>query len=301
MRKRNKKKFNCFFNPPANLSSPEDLTVKYYEARDSQNTLIMNYISTDQELIGRGFFMYYIFPCFVQSLLPNNLNFPIDQFAPDLSKEYIQNEKFLKNMKFKHRANHYLNTIKCETPEDDMLIVWVIMWCLCFKFIQTTEEKKFRVDQLVGVLLKALMNNKTFKQTLPLFEDVLNTILKYGDLQMVTQLIVLMNYLKIKRNSTIDNIFFMAVRKYREVAKKKDKKSADAAKPVKISDMISEMEKQKMAKKMYTRCLGTLNPENKETVAVKSTFMRRTFKAFKVIRYLTKFYRICIITWSKMP
>jgi hypothetical protein len=110
------------------------------------------------------------------------------------------------------------------------------------------------VDQLVGLLYENLKSSKTFKQPLPMFEDILNTLLKHGDLQMVTQVIILMNVLKIKRNSTIDNIFFMAIRKYREAAKKKtDKKAAEMMKPIKISDIIYDSEKQKMAKKMLTR------------------------------------------------
>jgi len=282
----NKKKriFNCMFNPPSSLSTPERLEDKYYNARDSQNTLIKTFISTDPDLVTNGFFLYYSFPCFVESILPNPSNFPVEQFAPDLSKEYVQNEKMLQNLHFTHKTNHYLNTIKCDTVKDDMVVIWTIMWCMCFRFIQALEEKQFRVDQLVGLLLENLNHSKTFKQPLPLFEDVLNTLLKHGDLQMVTQVIVLMNTLKIKRNSTIDNIFFMAVRKFREVTKKKsDKKSVEAFKPIKISDIITEMEKQKMARKMYGRCIETLISTNENTIKTKSTFMRRTFKPYKVI------------------
>ena len=166
------------------------------------------------------------------------------------------------------------------------------MWWMCFKFIISLNEKKFRVNQLVGVLLKMMADNKTFKQTLPLFEDILNTILKFGDLSMITQILILMNYLKIKRNSTIDNIFFMAVRKNRETIKKKNKKNADGQKVQKISDMIAEMEKQTLAKKMYAKWINTLNQAWKETLEAKSTFTRRTFKSFKVLIFVSYFVGI---------
>ena len=153
------------------------------------------------------------------------------------------------------------------------------------------QEKQYRVNQLIGVLLKLLVDNKTFKQTLPLFEDILNTVLKYGDLQMVTQVLVLMNYLKIKRNSTIDNIFFMAIRKNKEITKKKHGKKIADQKVQKISDMILEMEKQAQGKKMYAKCINTLSQSSKETLEAKTTFTRRTFKPFRV----SLFSHICRI------
>jgi hypothetical protein len=144
--KKKKRIFNCMFNPPSNLNTPIDLDERYYNSRDSQNTLIRTYISTDSEMIGNGFFIYYIFPCFVENFLPSNTNYSIEDFAPDLSKEYMQNDKMLQNLHFAHKASHYLNTIKCESPRDDLVVIWVIMWCLCFKFIQGNDEKKFRLD-----------------------------------------------------------------------------------------------------------------------------------------------------------
>jgi hypothetical protein len=84
----------------------------------------------------------------VDSFIPSFQNYPVDMIAPDLSKEYVENEKLLQSMKIIHRSYHYLTTIECEEPKDNIVIIWVIMWSLCFKFIRGNEEKKFRVDQL---------------------------------------------------------------------------------------------------------------------------------------------------------
>ena len=53
-----------------------------------------------------------------------------------------------------------------------------------------------------------------------------------------------MNHLKIKRNSSIENIFFNAIRKERDIIKKKikDDKTLEMPKMIKISDMMSYME-----------------------------------------------------------
>ena len=211
-------------------------------------------------------------------------------------KILYQNEKFLKNVRISHRTKRFLNTIKCENDKDDLYVTWVIMWWLWFKFNFSNEEKQYRVNQLVGVLIKLLADNKTFKQTLPLFEDILNTILKYGDLSMIAQILVLMNYLKIKRNSTIDNIFFMAVRKNKEYIKKKHGKKIADQKVQKISDMIVEMEKQTLVKKMYAKCINTLSQSSKEALEAKTTFIRRTFKPFRV-SFAIFIFRILIIWW----
>lgn len=176
-----------------------------------------------------------------------------------------------------------------------MVVIWVIMWWMWFKFIHQDEEKLFRTNQLCGVLIRSLKNNKNFKQTLPLFEDVLNTVLKYGDLQMVTQILGLMNYLKIKKNSTIDNIFFMAIRKYREYLKKKEESKVEGI-PTKISDMIANMEKQKLSQRMFKRWEKSLDYSHPDTLQEKSTFLRRTFKCFKV-RFLYNKLRTFIILW----
>lgn len=213
--------------------------------------------------------------------MPNCQNFVPDQFALDLSKEYLANEKLLKKMNITHRAKHFLNTVKCENETDDVFVIWVIMWCLCFKFIYSIEEKRFRVNQLIGVLLRYLKDSKTFKQTLPLFEDVLNTILTFGDFTMVTQILILMNHLNIKKNSTIDNIFFMAFRKNREISKKMhDKKNPEPPQKItKISDTLLKIEKKTMSTLVYDKLLDN---SSKESIQAKRSFMRRTFKSFRV-------------------
>lgn len=109
--KKKKVEFKCLFDPPPAYASPEDLEDKYYSLRDGQNSLIKHYISTDKSLIGNGFFLYYIFPCYVESLLPNNTNFATTSFAPDLSKNYILKDKSLNNLKFTNRTKHFLNTV----------------------------------------------------------------------------------------------------------------------------------------------------------------------------------------------
>ena len=115
---------------------------------------------------------------------------------------------------------------------------------MSFKLVLGTPEKEFRVDQLIGVLFKMLKDNETFKQTLPLFEDILNTLLVHGNLTMISKVLSLMNHLKIKRNSSIENIFFNAIRKERDIIKKKikDDKTLEMPKMIKISDMMSYME-----------------------------------------------------------
>ena len=103
------------FKPPVDYNSPEKLEEHYYTQRDSQNTLIANYITTDDSELNKSktsSFGYKIFPCFVDMLLPNNTNFTTDRFAPDLSKKYVLNSKSLKQMKIMIRTKHYLNTIK---------------------------------------------------------------------------------------------------------------------------------------------------------------------------------------------
>lgn len=157
------------------------------------------------------------------------------------------------------------------------------MWCMSFKLISGNAEKEFRVDQLVGVLYRMLNNNHTFKQKLPIFEDVLNTILTYGDLSMIKQVLALMNFLKIKRNSTIDNIFFNAIRKQKDLINKgnKGKKVSEIPKVLKISDMISQVESNSNKMNMYSKCINSLKPTHPTTIERRSKFMRRTFKPFK--------------------
>ena len=283
MRKSIRNSIKFLFNYPDYISTLEGLQQKYFQARDIQNTLIDKYISTDESIKSWGLFLYTLFPWFVTQCMPNNQNFAIENFAPDLSKEYIENDKIFKNVQFSHRTKHFLNTIECENEKDNMYVIWIIMWWMWFKFIISTDEKKFRVNQLHGALLKMLEENKTFQKTLPLFEDILNTILTYGDLSMIKQILLLMKHLKIKRNSTIDNIFFMAVRKSREIAKKKqDKKEAEGQKVQKISDMITEMEKQSLGKYANDKFIKTLDQSHKDTLNTKAKFTRRTFKPFKV-------------------
>lgn len=277
--KKDKEMYKFPFVPNEMYQTPGAIRSLYYEKRDSQSTLIEYYTTLlkDGENIKVA---YNIIPCFVSELLPNHNNFRAERFAPDLNKDVVEQDKLLKDMKIKRKIHRYLNIIKCENAEDDMIVIWVIMWCLCFKFIQGNDEKEFRVDQLAGVLWRALKNSKTFKQPLPLFQDIFETLLKFGDIHQIIQMLVLMNYLKIKRNLSIDNIFFNAVRKNRDHNKKKtDKKDV---KPMKISDMITEMEQKKVSRKIFHKWETSLNPNHKSTLEIKSKFMRRTFKEFKV-------------------
>jgi len=274
------KTYTFLFDPSKYISKEGSLEEAYFEAKDKQKTLISKYICTDQSQISRGKFFYQIFPCFVTSYLPNSFNFPVDMITPDLSKEYQEEEKTFKSMKVKRKTYNYLSTIECATLEDDMLVIWIIMWRMCFKFIPQEEEKAFRVDQLCGILHRHLKNNKKFKKALLLFEEVLNVILKHGNLSMVKQVLKLMKYLQIKRNSTIDNIFFMAIRKKREILSRMEEVKADGS-HVKISEMIAEIEGNHISVRNFRKWDRSLDSSKRETIVSKKLFMRRTFKSGK--------------------
>lgn len=108
---------------------------------------------------------------------------------------------------------------------------------------------------------------------------------------MVKQVLKLMKYLKIKRNSTIDNIFFMAIRKKREIISKKEgNQDGEKVKVVKISEMIAEIEDNHISKKNFQKWSCSLDSSRRETIMNKNLFLKRTFKCGKV--------RICLIYFT---
>lgn len=57
-----KRKFTFRFNPDDYTKNIKDLEKDYFSRRDTQNSLIEKYISTDKNLISKGKFFYYVFP-----------------------------------------------------------------------------------------------------------------------------------------------------------------------------------------------------------------------------------------------
>ena len=87
-----------------------------------------------KSLIHRNHYIRYsIFPGVSENLVPNETNFSIDRFAPDLSKTYSLSNTLMNNMNdhLKQRKGcTRLVDVKTKGRNQNMLIIWMMMWLL---------------------------------------------------------------------------------------------------------------------------------------------------------------------------
>lgn len=105
-----------------------------------------------------------------------------------------------------------LCTIICEDKKDNIYIIWFIMWCLTFKFLNG-YERLHRVHQLLGIIYNFHLTHKKFNTWIAVFEDIIKTLLSYGSYEMMNKVITMMKILKVKPNSTICQIYFESFNK----------------------------------------------------------------------------------------
>ena len=153
-----------------------------------------------------------------QNLVPNESNFSVDRFAPDLSKLYSLQHSYheavdehLRQRKACTRLSH----VREKGKEANVLIIWLMMWILTFEYLDE-DEKKFRIEQILGTMHKLLMKYKIEEKEL-IMQDVFETVLEHGTFKMVEELYEYLNLWEIKGNAMLDNIFFNAIRKHNEI------------------------------------------------------------------------------------
>lgn len=78
------------------------------------------------------------------------------------------------------------------------------------------DEKQFRVEQICSIMHKILIIHNINQKEL-ILQDVFQTVLDHGSFKMIEELYEFINFLNIKGNSALDNIFFNAIRKHNEI------------------------------------------------------------------------------------
>ncbi|CAI2375139.1 unnamed protein product [Moneuplotes crassus] len=160
---------------------------------------------------------YVVFPAICESLIPCSSNFAEDRFAPDLSKTYSLKNNFHDLDKHLSQRKGCTSLIQVRTKGQiqNIYIIWIMMWILNFEYLQA-DEKKFRMEQICGIIYKMLKIADIQSKNL-ILEDLFETILEHGRFDMIEELYEFMRLLNIKGNAKLDHIFFNAIRKHNEI------------------------------------------------------------------------------------
>ena len=134
------------------------------------------------------------------------------------------------------------------------------------------EEKQFRVEQICSIMHKTLIIHNINQKELVL-QDVFQTVLDHGSFKMIEELYEFINFLNIKGNSALDNIFFNAIRKHNEIidlhvkiSQREESKIFDKAiEEEDSSDEAQGSSKQKFTSPIHMKSLSLISPAIKET------------------------------------
>lgn len=78
-------------------------------------------------------FRYYIIPAFCSDNFPNRNNFDQSLFALNLCEKDEQTKR-------SDRILQILGEIKTSTRPQHIIMSWILLWCLTFKYLQSVEK-----------------------------------------------------------------------------------------------------------------------------------------------------------------
>lgn len=85
--------------------------------------------------------------------MPQKDNFSVDCFDKDLLLTTISAKNpELKEKLQKEKKRLTLSTLNGVNRFGDVYLIWIMMWCITFKYV-TGFERMFRVEQMIAVLL----------------------------------------------------------------------------------------------------------------------------------------------------
>jgi len=160
--------YECHINTI--FSSSKNLEEKYLNTKDKNGIPYSCYTESILERDCQDF-EYLIIPPFSKDSIPTVSNFSKDRFADNLWKD--------DEMIWSDQDMNLLEEIQLKNDEEGIKISWVIMWCLCFKYLNK-NEKKVRLFELTKVL-ETLFKQKGYdKSNITFLEYILQAIHEHG-------------------------------------------------------------------------------------------------------------------------
>jgi hypothetical protein len=193
--------------------------IEYLNKNDWSNVKYMNYV----DLIGNRssqIFVYMVIPHFSIESIPNERNFDRDRIAGNL---WDKDEKITVKA---DKIREIMDQIQTTTNDQHVIMSWILLWCLWFKYLQSIE-KKVRLYELTIVLEKLFKEKNYDKSNIIFFEYILQTIFDHGKRQHMDDLFKTINEWRIPSNLKMKQYYFKCIDKdqnMRQDNKKKNKK-----------------------------------------------------------------------------
>ena len=282
--KRDKIKREFYFVPQSVDSQDPNHWVYYHETIDYTYS---RYLEKSSEHFGYAFslavevmqdnynYRYKILPELCNEFIPAPKNSDASFFTNDLSKTALIENQTLRDFKTHTKERIGLSQLKGHTKKGDVYLIWVIMWCLSFKYCNNIE-KIHRVNQLIAVLDLFRENVPEFKQWEVVFEETLKVILKNGNNSMIVKVMQLMHYFGVKVTQTVCMIFFDSLS--RVAVTQSERSIADKhSKPALLFKPHKDKEENK---KFIAYVKKSLDYSDRKTKCVRSMFRKRTFRDY---------------------
>jgi hypothetical protein len=165
---------------------------------------------------GNSKFVYVVIPDFSATSIPNEKDFPKENFAHNLC---IKDEK----VKRTEQIMEILENLKTYTPPQHIMVSWVLLWCMSFKYLQSIE-KRVRIQELIIVLKRLFEEYKYPKNNIRFLEYIMLAILEHGKKEHMDTVIHAIKDCNIPYNIKMKQYYFKCVDKH-ELQKDKKSKS----------------------------------------------------------------------------
>ena len=113
-----------------------------------------------------------------------------------------------------------LDQIQSRNGAQHIMVSWILLWCLSFKYLQSIE-KKVRLDELLTVLQKLFNENNYDKSNIVFMEYILQTILEYGRLEHMNSLFETISLWNISISISMKQYYFKCVDKEEKIKRNK--------------------------------------------------------------------------------
>lgn len=212
-------------------------------------------------------FSYLVFPEFSEGSNPTESTFDKLRFALNLwaKDEIIQkNDKILK----------MLDQIQSRNGIQHIMVSWILLWCLSFKYLQSIE-KKVRLDELLSVLTDLFNKHDYDKSNIVFMEYILQTILEYGRLEHMNSLFETISYWNISISISMKQYYFKCVDKEEEIKRNKHNVKS------KRMSFIREERKTSVSNIPYKEKEKDKEKKFIESIKRSGKLRRRTFKSYE--------------------
>ena len=197
------------------FNSYKTLEGKYLKHVDNQGIHYEDYLDMIESKTSPKF-VYLVIPDFSSTSIPNEDDFPKENFALNLCSKDEKVKRTLEIMEI-------LENLKTYTPDQHIMVSWILLWCMSFKYLQSIE-KRVRIQELIIVLKRLFEECKYPKNNIRFLEYIMLAILEHGKKEHMDTVIHAIKDCNIPYNIKMKQYYFKCVDKH-ELQKEKKSKS----------------------------------------------------------------------------